>query len=86
MAYQNAAFVNLAHRKASFPLNTKQKSCMTYKAKEILFQDVLGQASPILKLDNVLNYKMIIVERIFYVVKKSISLLVFIPVLTVLRI
>ncbi|MFZ4591609.1 MAG: hypothetical protein ACOYN6_11460 [Ignavibacteria bacterium] len=59
---------------------------MTYRAKEILFQDVLGQASPILKLDNVLNYKMIIVERIFYVVKKSISLLVFIPVLTVLRI
>jgi len=59
---------------------------MTYKVKDTLFQDIFGQTSPLIKMENVLARKLFYIKRPFLIAKKSKYFIITIPIILVLRI
>ena len=59
---------------------------MTYRVKEIHFQDIFGQTSPLIKMENVLARKLFYIKRPFLSAKKSKYSIITIPIILVLRI
>lgn len=59
---------------------------MSYKAKDTFFQDIFGQTSPLIKMENVLALKLFYIKRTFLSAKKCKYSIITIPVILVLRI